>query len=257
VIAALTLIQWPLRVAGSNPTFRPTARTEVRALVPGIIERVMVSEGMPVVRGTTLVRLRDAELRAERDAALAAGAQSDRAAAQAASRGDAAEERLQRSRAGTFREEAAVLDERVGATVVRSPVAGVVLTPRPAERLGAKLEAGDLVLVLGRTDTLELEFGVDQRDIDRVAPGEEVRLRVDALPQHTFTGRVTSIGRLPVDSSAPIRFPVRAAVPNPEGLLRPGMMPYARVLTAPASTVGRLLRGPGRQARLLWWRIWS
>jgi multidrug efflux pump subunit AcrA (membrane-fusion protein) len=141
--------------------------------------------------------------------------------------------------------------------VIRSPVAGVVLTPRPGERMGAKLDEGDLVVTVGRTDTLDIEFGVDQQDIPRVAPGQEVRLRVDALPQRTFTGRVTSIARAPVDSAGVVRFPVRASIPNPDGLLRPGMAAYARVLTAPTSLLGRLFREPVRQIRLLWWRMWS
>jgi RND family efflux transporter MFP subunit len=226
-------------------------------LVPGIIERVLVSEGAPVARGAPVFQLRDAELRAERDAAAAAATESDRRAAQAASRGDAADERLQRSRADTYRQESGVLDERLAATVIRSPVAGVVLTARPGERLGAKLEEGDLVVTVGRTDTLELEFGVDQRDIERVAIGQDVRLRVDALPQRTFSGRVSSIAPAPVDSAGRVRFAVRAAIPNPDGLLRPGMAAYARVLTAPASVLGRLLRQPVRQGRLLWWRMWS
>jgi GAF domain-containing protein len=257
VLAALTLIRWPFRVSGTDPVFRPSDRTDVRSLVPGIIERVLVGEGSAVARGAPVLELRDAELRAERDAAAASAVESDRRAAQAASRGDAAEERLQRLRGETFRQETTVLDERLAATVVRSPVAGVVLTPRPAERLGAKLEEGDLVVTVGGTDTLELEFGVDQQDIERVAPGQEVRLRVDALPQRTFAGRVTSIAPMPVDSGGSTRFAVRAAIPNPDASLRPGMAAYARVLTASASVLGRVFREPVRQARLLWWRIWS
>jgi multidrug efflux pump subunit AcrA (membrane-fusion protein) len=80
---------------------------------------------------------------------------------------------------------------------------------------------------------------------------------VDAVPQRTFSGRVVSIGRLPAADSEHVRFPVRALVPNPDGILRPGMAAHARVLTAPASAAGRLLREPTRQARLLWWRLWS
>ena len=256
-LLALTLIRWPLRVSGTDPVFRAFGRVDVRALVPGIIERVLVAEGSPVSRGAPVLELRDAELRAERDASAASAIESDRRAAQAASRGDAAEERLQRLRSETYRRETAVLDERLAATVIRSPVAGVVLTPRPAERLGAKLEEGNLVVTVGRSDTLELEFGVDQRDIERVTLGQEVRLRVDALPQQTFSGRVTSIAPAPLaDSAGRALFVVRAAVPNPDGLLRPGMAAYARVLTAPTSVLGRIFRTPVRQVRLLWWRMW-
>jgi len=257
IVGALTLIQWPLRVTGAAPVFRPTQQTEVRSMVPGVIDRVVVTEGTAVARGAPVAALRDAELRALRDAAVSAAAESERAAAQAAARGDAGEERRQRIRAASYGAEAGVLDERLTASVIRSPAAGVVLTARPEEKVGARLDAGDLVVTVGRTDTLELELGVDQRDIARVTPGQEVRLRVDALPQRTFSGRVSSVGRLPLAGADAVRFPVRALVPNPDEVLRPGMAAHARVLTAPTSAAGRLLREPARQARLLWWRLWS
>ena len=180
---------------------------------------------------------------------------AERAAAAAASRSDPAEERLQRTRAQGLRRELALLDAQLAATTVRAPVTGVVLTPRPEERLGARLEGGDLVLTLGRADTLELEFGVPQRDIERLAVGQPVRLRVDALPQRTFEGIVTSLGQLPRDTVDGVRFPVRALVPNPGDLLKPGMAAHVRVLTAPTSLAGRLLLGPVRWLRLLWWRV--
>jgi multidrug efflux pump subunit AcrA (membrane-fusion protein) len=133
----------------------------------------------------------------------------------------------------------------------------MVLTPRPEERVGASLDEGDLLLTLGRTDTLELEFGVEQRDLGRVREGQEVRLRVDALPQRTFSGTVVSIGQLPVDTTEGVHYPVRARVANPDGLLKPSMEAYVRVLTDNASAGGRLVRGPVRWARLVWWRLWS
>ena len=256
-LVALTMVQWPLRVSGARPAFRPASLTEVRALVPGVIERVLVREGMPVARGAPVAQLRDIELRTSRAAAAAAVTASERAAALAASRGDAAEERLQRLRAATLRQEVALLDEELAAATIRAPIAGIVLTPRPEERVGSHLDAGDLMVTVGRTDSLELEFGIDQKDIARVKLGDEVRLRVDAMPQRTFSGRVVSLGPLPTDSAAQVTFPVRAAVANPDGLLRPGMAAHARVLTGPASVATRIFRGPVRWARLLWWRAWS
>jgi hypothetical protein len=80
---------------------------------------------------------------------------------------------------------------------------------------------------------------------------------VDALPQRTFTGTVTSVAELPVADSEGVRYRVRATVPNSDGLLRPEMAAHARVLTDPASAATRLLRGPTRWARLAWWRLWS
>jgi multidrug efflux pump subunit AcrA (membrane-fusion protein) len=86
---------------------------------------------------------------------------------------------------------------------------------------------------------------------------DEVRLRVAALPQHTFSGRLTSIASIGSNVDGATVFPVRAVVGNGDALLRPGMAAYARVLTEPASLVWRIMRGPARAMRLLWWRMWS
>jgi GAF domain-containing protein/multidrug resistance efflux pump len=256
-LALLTLVRWPLRVVGQEPLFRPTGVAPVRTLVDGVVERVLVQEGSRVARGDPLASLRATALASDREATAADAATADRLASLAASRGDAAEERLHRIRAEGLRRELALLDEEVKLTTLRAPSAGVVLTPRLAELAGTSLAEGDLFLLLGRTDTLELEFGVDQREITRVRPGQGVRLRVDALPQRTFSGTVTSIAPLPRTAQDHVEYPVRATIANPEGLLRPEMAAHARVLTDPASAATRLFREPVRWVRLAWWRLWS
>jgi len=257
VLAGLTLIRWPLRVDGSNPVFRPLVQAEIRPAVDGVIDRVFVREGMIVERGAPVIHIRDDERRARRDAALASVAAAERSAAMASARGDAAEERLQRLRIDVLRRQAELLDNEIQLSLVRAPVRGVVLTPRPEEKVGSHADAGDLLAIVGRTDSLEVEFGVDERDITRVKNGDEVRMRIAALPQHTFSGRVSSVAPLSTGDTPNVAFFVRGTVANPEGLLRPGMNGYARVLTEPASTAGRLFRDPARAIRLWWWRMWS
>jgi GAF domain-containing protein/biotin carboxyl carrier protein len=256
-VAELVLITWPFRVPGEGAVFRPAAFAPVRALVAGVVERIPVTEGSLVARGAPIAYLRATSLRADREATTADAASADRLAALAASRGDASEERLHRIRAEALRREVALLDEEVELTTLRAPVSGTVLTPHVEQLAGRSLEEGDLLLTIGRTDSLELEFGVAQRDIARVRPGQEIRLRVDAMPQRTFVGQVRSVAPVPADSAPEVRYPVRAVVPNPDGALKPSMAAYVRVLTDPASAGTRLLRAPVRWARLLWWRIWS
>jgi GAF domain-containing protein/biotin carboxyl carrier protein len=257
VLAALILIRWPLRVAGEHAVFRAASFMPVRAMVAGVVERIPVTEGTLVPRGAPVAYLRATGLRADREATAAEAAAADRMASLAASRGDASEERLHRIRGDALRREVALLDEEVELTTLRAPIGGVVLTPRVQELVGRSLEEGDQLLTLGRTDSLELEFGVAQRDISRVRPGQEVRLRVDAFPQRTFYGQVRFVSPVPSDSAADVVYPVRAMVGNPDGVLKPSMAAYARVLTDPASAATRLFRGPARWARLLWWRMWS
>ena len=257
VIAALTLIRWPLRVEATAPVFQPTALADVRSMVAGTVDRVMVREGMMVLPGDPLAQLRDVEARAARESASAAMQSAARSAVLAASRGDAAEQRLQRILEESARADLALRSEELSTMTLRAPMRGMVLTSRPELKVDARLNAGESFLQLGRTDTLDLEFSVGQRDIDRVHVGDEVRIRMEALPQHTISGRVTLVSALPVDGDTAVRYPVRAAVPNDDGLIKPGMPAHARVLTAPASLAGRMLRTPSRVLRLLWWRMWS
>ena len=158
-LAALVLFRWPLRVPGEHAVFRAASYTPVRAMVAGVVERVPVTEGALVARGTPVGYLRATGLRADREATIAEAAAADRGAALAASRGDASEERLHRIRADALRREVALLDEEVELTTLRAPAGGIVLTPRVQELVGRSLEEGDLLLTLGRTDSLELEFG--------------------------------------------------------------------------------------------------
>lgn len=255
-IAMVTVIRWPLRVAGADPVLRPLMRADIRPTLSGVVDRMFVREGMLVGRGAPIAHLRDDELRADRDAAVAGVAAAEREAAMAAARDDAASERLERTRVDALQREADVIDEELQASTLRSPVSGVVLTPRPEERVGTEVNAGDLLVTVGRTDTLELEIGVDEKDVTRIQVGDEVRLRVAAWPQRTFSGLVTSIAPVGIGDST-VRFPVRAVVANTGALLKPGMAGYARVLTGSESMLGRLTRAPARALRLLWWRIWS
>ena len=254
-LAAMTLIQWPLRVTAHGAQIRAFPLTEVRTLVPGVIERILVREGESVIQGAPVAKLRNTSLEATRASRFAEAVTAERSAALAASQGDAAEERQQRSRMANLQSEIALLDRDIEALTVRAPTAGTVLTPRTEERTGLRLEAGEPVVTIGRTDTVTVEFTVDQRDLNRVRVGQEVRLRLDALPDRTFEGKVIFLGELPADSGGKARFPVRAAIVNSDNSLRTGMPAQARVLSEPTSILGRLTRGPIRWIRLTWWRL--
>jgi GAF domain-containing protein len=255
LLAAVTLIRWPLRVTAHDAAIRASPLATVRSLVPGVIERVLVQEGEAVAQGAPLALVRNTTLEATRASRLAEKLTADRSAALAGSRGDAAEERQQRSRVASLRSEIALLDRDLEALTIRAPTAGLVLTPRTEEKTGARVEAGQTVFTIGRMDTVTVEFTVDQRDLSAVKAGQEVRLRLDALPDRTYDGRVVVLGELPSDSNGQVRFPVRAMIVNSDGMLRTGMVAHARVLTQPMSILGRVTRGPSRWIRLAWWRL--
>ena len=245
------------RRAGPDPLAAPGRRARtprsgrvgfapVRALVAGVVERIPVSEGSPVARGTPVAYLRATSLRADREATAAEAASADRLASLAASRGDAVGGAAAPAPRGRAAPRGGAARRGARAHHLRAPVRGIVLTPRVEERVGSSLEEGDQLLTLGRTDSLELEFGVAQRDIGRVRPGQEVRLRVDAVPQRTFVGARAAPWRRcrPTARARSVTRSARSS-PIPTALLRPSMAAYVRVLTDPASAATRLFRGPG------------
>ena len=73
--------------------------------------------------------------------------------------------------------------------------------------------------------------------------------RLTGGPVDRSTGETTS--------ASMAGYPLRALVPNDSGFIRPGMVAYARVLTDPASVMGRVIREPWRRLRLFWWRLWA
>jgi HlyD family secretion protein len=97
---------------------------------------------------------------------------------------DAAKARLQD--AGT------VLDlarERAAQRVVRAPMAGEVYGL--AIRQGAYLNTGDLVANIGRLERLRVRVYVDEPLLGRVAEGQPVTIRWEALPGQQWQGKVT------------------------------------------------------------------
>ena len=144
--------------------------------------------------------------------------------------------------------------------VLYGAVAIAVIAALTLIRWPLRISGADAVLrplAADRVDSLAVELSVAQEDVLLVRVGNEVRVRVNALPFETFSGRVTSIAPEATGDAKSVRFPVRAVIVNGGGALKPGMSAYVRVLTTPTSMMGRLLRGPIRIARLLWWRFWS
>ncbi|HEY9505938.1 MAG TPA: GAF domain-containing protein, partial [Gemmatimonadales bacterium] len=81
LLAAVTLIRWPLRVSGENPVLRPNGYTPVRVMVDGTVERVAVREGSRVRQGDVLAVLRATALAADRQGIAADAVTADRLAA--------------------------------------------------------------------------------------------------------------------------------------------------------------------------------
>src|SRR5262249_46064232 len=75
------------------------------------------------------------------------------------------------------------MHERV---VVKTPVAGVVITPRVKEKIGQYIEKGALICVVEDTSTLEAEVTLPEDEAAGVEEGQTVQLKARALPFKKF-----------------------------------------------------------------------
>lgn len=87
----------------------------------------------------------------------------------------------------------------------------------PQDKMGSLLEISEIFV----------EVGVVERDIDKIKLGQKARVYVDAYPNVNFEGSVDSI--FPVVEGKSRTLTVKIKVPNPNGLLLPGMFSRAEI----------------------------
>jgi len=255
LVLAVFLIPLHERIPAREAVLLPGSRMPVRATVAGVISEIRVNEGVTVEAGELLAVLRDDEIRTRIQEAQATLAVAEREAAAAQTARDEARAQIARIQAQELAARLGLLTQELERTRLRAPVAGTALTPRPREKLGESLEPGETFVVLGRTERLEVEIRVADRDIGRVREQRPVRLKIPSRPEYTFVGMVTEIAAHadPPEERGGSTVIVRAELENAEGLLKPGMQAKAKIVGS-WRPIGVLLMRP--VVRLIQWHLW-
>ena len=103
---------------------------------------------------------------------------------------------------------------------------------------GEMAQAGQRLLLLHDPDRVWIEANVKETQVRNLQLGQAVEIHVDAYPDHNFVGTLERIGDVTTSQFALLpapnpsgnftkvtqRVPIRIAVDQTEGLLRPGMM---------------------------------
>jgi len=125
---------------------------------------------------------------------------------------------------------------RLAETTIISPIAGVV--SQTIADAGERVQPGQPIVVIHDPRDVWISANIEETHIRKVRAGQPVTITVDAYPQQTWHGTVTQLGAaarsefalIPAGSASAHfikvtqRLPVRIAVDNPDGLLKPGMM---------------------------------
>jgi membrane fusion protein (multidrug efflux system) len=213
-----------LGTAGANESVNITAK------VANQVTAVRFSEGQQVRRGEVLVELDGAQERADlavAEAALAESRSQFNRSRELYTTKVLSDQQLEQIEATFKANEARVTSarSRVGDTVVRAPFDGRVGLRRVS--VGSLISPGTVITTLDDTSTIKLDFTIPETFLSVVKPGLEIAARSVAYPDSTFDGRVSSVDTRIDPATRSVT--VRALLPNPQGLLKPGMFLTVRL----------------------------
>lgn len=142
------------------------------------------------------------------------------------------------------------VDVDLANATIRSPIDGVVVSRNVdlGQTVAASFQAPVLFQIAASLAEMEVWATVDEADIGRVRPGQEVTFTVAAHPQRTMQGRVKDIRLAAATVQNVVTYTVVVTAPNGGGLLLPGMTATLRIL---AETREAALRVPNAALR---WR---
>lgn len=219
-------------------TIMAVKQVTVAPEVAGRVTQIMFEAGQTVKAGDPLVQIYDAPDRAdlvnyeaqERLAQVNLGrartlAQKEFGSKQAE---DQAQMALDQARAGIAHTNAVIVQK-----LVRAPFAGELGIRQV--NLGQYLNPGNPIATLTDLDTMYVDFTLPEQASAKLKIGQEIDVAVDAFPNRTFAGKLTTVEPQIDPQTRAIK--VEATIPNADHALRPGMFANARVVLPPQHDV--------------------
>ncbi len=219
-----------LKAVGS---LSPVQGVMISAELSGVVRQIAFENGATVRAGDLLVQLdtelEEAQLRSAEAQAELALLELDRARKLrddktiARSEWDAVDSRHKQALASVE-----ALRATIAKKTLRAPFAG-----RAGIRqvnVGQFVDAGNPIVTLQSMDPIYADFFMPQQRLAELATGLRVRVETDSCPGKEFGGTLSAINAEVEAATRNIR--LQATVPNPDGVLRPGMFVRVAVLLA-------------------------
>ena len=210
----------------------------VKTELEGLVTRVAFESGAAVKQGDLLVDLDTSREEAELKGLVAAA----RLAELSLNRAKELRNNGSNSAADLDAAEATYTQTLAAAEQVRVTISKKHIAAPFSGRLGITqvspgqyLRAGDPLVQLEALDPICADFGLPQQDLPLVRPGLAVTLTIDAFPGRIFTGTIEALNPRISDTTRNVR--IRAALPNSDEALRPGMFGRVQLTLAEAQSV--------------------
>jgi membrane fusion protein (multidrug efflux system) len=223
IVTPAVTVDFPYRLEALG-TAQANESVELTSKISEVVTAIRFEEGQDVQAGQVLVELHNAEALANVSEAKAQVADARTQLGRARNLWEkraVPESELQRLEALVDAAEARLLaaQARFADTIIKAPFGGRIGLRRIS--VGALLTPGTLITTLDDIGTMKVDFAVPETHLAPLQPGLAITARSVAYPDQEFSGIVMSVDTRidPVTRSVMIR----ALVPNPERLLKPGM----------------------------------
>lgn len=211
-----------IRAAGDLARWTSQHKRYSELAAGGSVDQRLVDEALDARRAAEAAR---DEAAAKVESAKAALQENQANIEKATADETAAHARLQSAQADLARQKALL-----GYTQIRAPFAGTI-TERNVDRghfvQPAGVAGAKPLLAVHRTDTVRVFVEVPETEAPWVEPGDKGYLRIQALRGRELEGQVTRTGWA-LGANRTLRTEID--LPNPDGLLRPGMYATARIV---------------------------
>jgi membrane fusion protein (multidrug efflux system) len=124
-----------------------------------------------------------------------------------------------------LRSELLLLEDQLRKRMIKAPVSGYVVERHCL--VGQWLGEGEPVATVVVADPIRVRVPVPERYVRHLKRGDQAQVTFDALPSRTFKGKIFSV--IPRADEAARTFPVRIEIPNPNAVIKAGMLGRVRL----------------------------
>jgi len=116
--------------------------------------------------------------------------------------------------------------------IITSPVSGTItnLTYSEGMTLSASADASQRIAVIESEGTPMATFDVSEIDVSKVRPGQKATIKLDSLPDKTFTGKVITVDKIGTTTNGVTNYPVVIKFDASDPEILPNMSATANII---------------------------
>jgi putative peptide zinc metalloprotease protein len=152
-----------------------------------------------------------------------------------------------------LKDKLSILEQQLAYMQIRSPIDGIVATPRLRNRIGEYLSRGLLFCTIVSEGRVIVDMPVPEKEIADIRPGFPITMKVRGFPRLSFEARVATIAPVATESGGMRFVSIRGELDNKDGLLKSGMTGVGKILCGKRMIFKLLTRRAVRWLRTEFW----